>query len=66
MKPCETNPEMWFSEEIFDVKAAKKICNRDCPLGSRTECLALGLGEDFGVWGGLSTYERTRLRRGAA
>jgi len=31
-----------------------------CPVTA--ECLAAGIGEEFGVWGGLTTRERRRLR----
>jgi hypothetical protein len=61
--PCSKDPDKWFSEEIFDVKAAKRICNQGCPATTRSKCLELGMSEDSGVWGGLSTYERVRLRR---
>lgn len=41
-------------------KRAKRICEQ-CPV--RLECLAYGLHEDHGVWGGRSVYERRELRR---
>lgn len=42
--------------------AAKKICGR-CPV--EEECLrgALDRNERFGVWGGMSTRERRKLKR---
>lgn len=35
-----------------------------CPVAD--DCLAAGLYEKFGVWGGLTSRERARLRRRAA
>jgi len=43
--------ELFFSEDIGDIAAAKRVC-AECPVLS--ECLgaALERGESFGVWGG--------------
>lgn len=59
--PCAKNPDLFYSDILLDTKEAKKMC-KQCPYIS--ECAEAGLDEDFGVWGGLSVYERTRLRRG--
>lgn len=61
------NPELFFP--IGDgvaaheqIARAKAVCAR-CPV--REQCLAFAVttGQDFGVWGGLSSDERRRLRR---
>ena len=63
----ETDPEAFFPEQggglNSDIKSAKSICER-CP--ARRECLtyALEANEQYGIWGGLTTSERQRLRRG--
>ena len=62
-------PETWWPEPgapgVAKIKQAKRIC-RACPV--RAECLAYGLNEKEGVWGGLTADERLkrRLRKGAA
>jgi WhiB family redox-sensing transcriptional regulator len=48
---CESEPDLYFSEDPGDVRLAKTLC-RECPL--RIACLtgALERGEPWGVWGG--------------
>ncbi|MBG0828580.1 WhiB family transcriptional regulator [Planomonospora sp. ID67723] len=57
---AEVDPDLWFPEQGESNKDAKAICAR-CEV--RTECLtyALELGDEFGVWGGLSGTERRPL-----
>lgn len=59
----QTDAELWFADTSHRIHArAASICH-DCPV--RRPCLAWALvvGEDFGVWGGLSPAERRPLRR---
>jgi len=71
---CYGKPrEWWFpegdrGEALQHLQAGKRICLNKCPV--REECLdyALGRGEKFGTWGGLSEKEldhehRNRPRR---
>lgn len=63
--PCkDADPEIFFVENLEDPATikAKKICGQ-CAV--RAECLAYALEheERFGIWGGLTTYERGRLKR---
>lgn len=56
--PVEVEPET--GEEIepaYPPPAAKAVCNR-CPV--RADCLefALATNQGYGVWGGMSSYER--------
>jgi WhiB family redox-sensing transcriptional regulator len=76
---CVTaDPRVFFPEDVDgspledgpEADAARGICAR-CPL--RDQCLeyAVGVGMPAGIWGGLSTRERERIRgrlgeRGAA
>jgi hypothetical protein len=63
-------PDLFFSlEDPTDEDSAEPpylteeqatYCNR-CPV--RDDCGAVGRGEDFGVWGGLTAYERSLLGR---
>jgi WhiB family redox-sensing transcriptional regulator len=63
---CRTvDPELFFSSvrgqgSLQTEETAKKIC-RACPV--REPCLANAIRdqEPFGIWGGLTTAERTRL-----
>ena len=51
-------PERGSTERIW-VAAAKVVCSA-CPV--RRDCLAAGMSEPRGVWGGLTAYERRRWR----
>lgn len=59
---AQTDPEAFFPERGGSTRDAKRICMA-CEV--RVECLeyALGNGEQFGVWGGLSPLERRRFSR---
>lgn len=62
---AETDPELFFPEVGGAIVTAKRVC-AGCDV--QAECLAYALENDeqHGVWGGLSTNERRRLRRQAA
>jgi WhiB family redox-sensing transcriptional regulator len=59
---AQTDPEAFYPPEGDPGRNAKRICVR-CEV--RAECLEYALGSDerFGVWGGLSADERSKLRR---
>lgn len=44
------------------VKAAKRVCAK-CEVADA--CLAFGINEDYGIWGGTTHEERRALRRKA-
>lgn len=50
-------------QPTFETGEAYRICSEECPV--RVECLEYSLRErlEFGIWGGLSPTERTRLLR---
>jgi WhiB family redox-sensing transcriptional regulator len=50
------DPDLFFPERGASTKEAKEVCRG---------CLeyALGNGEKFGIWGGMSERERRRIRR---
>jgi WhiB family transcriptional regulator, redox-sensing transcriptional regulator len=56
--------DMFFPEKGELAKPAKQVCRR-CEV--RVECLKYALDNDerFGVWGGLSARERSKLGRTA-
>lgn len=57
-----SNPDTWYphGNRETDIAAAKQTCH-SCPV--RRACLEAGLGEPFGIWGGLTERERRRERR---
>lgn len=62
------DPELFFpvgntGPALLWIEDAKRICNYRCPV--RDACLnwALTVGEDAGVWGGMSEDERRALKR---
>lgn len=64
---CKGRPDLFFESlgEIYPQKMrreseAKAVC-RTCPV--RQPCLAEGMNEDYGIWGGYTETERKRLRR---
>jgi len=58
----EVGTEFFFPDMGESNRDAKAIC-APCPV--RAQCLAFGMGEAYGVWGGLSEKERRRLKRAA-
>lgn len=66
--PCETDPEMWFSDNLDDQIAARSAC-ADCPF--ITTCLSAALDHEgarspqgrFGIWGGHTPTDRANLAR---
>lgn len=64
---CAGHPDRqaWFPEDSQSARRAKAVC-RACPV--RDECLgfALRTGQQEGIWGGTTPYERRRLRRSMA
>lgn len=75
--PCTAWPDLFFPEGPMGrpsrsgprVEKAKRLC-WECPI--RSDCLAQGMSEPLGIWGGLTPVERrglartTKLRRQAA
>lgn len=59
---AQTDPEAFFPEKGDENTTAKRVCGR-CTV--RSQCLACALDGDerFGVWGGLTTRERNRIKK---
>lgn len=55
------NPELFFPTHGETTENAKRVC-ASCQV--RADCLAAGMMEKFGVWGGESEKGRRVLRRG--
>lgn len=56
---AETDPEAFFPEKGESAVEAKRIC-ASCPLVETCLQFALDHGEDYGIWGGMTTIERKR------
>ena len=61
------DPEMWFplAEETDELtyksmRYARELCS-GCPLIDQCLETALRTGENFGIWGGLTSFERRLL-----
>lgn len=59
--PCNSDPELFTSDEPADTEAAKNICLSDCPLVRRIACMDYAFDNDIdsGTWGGVTSLERT-------
>ena len=55
------DPGIFFPERGGSLAEARSYCQR-CPVAE--ECRTVGLGEHYGVWGGLSERQRRRQRPG--
>ena len=60
---AQVDGEAFFPAKGKPAREAKQVC-QGCSV--RAECLewAIGQGERWGIWGGLTTAERDRLQRG--
>lgn len=56
------DPDLLYPEETDEkaVSIAKSICS-NCPV--KGFCLELGWSDDWGVWAGLTSVERKKLRK---
>jgi WhiB family redox-sensing transcriptional regulator len=57
---CRSVGEVFYRTEEDDVVRAKAICNT---CGVKRECLTYALShrERYGVWGGMTPYEREKI-----
>lgn len=63
--PCNnTDPEIWFGDQYegYDhSQVAKKLCAA-CPARKPCAEYAIVAKEQYGIWGGLSPKQRSRIR----
>lgn len=63
--PCNnTDPELWFGDQAegYDHSlVAKKLC-KACPARKACAEYAIVAKEQYGIWGGLSPKQRSRIR----
>jgi WhiB family redox-sensing transcriptional regulator len=58
----EIGGDIWFPESRESADPAKKICAR-CPVAQECFEYSLEIGEEFGIWGGVSEKGRRDIRR---
>ena len=58
----DADPELFFPPRGGSTEPAKEFC-RGCDV--RQQCLdySFAINENFGVWGGVSQFERLKIRR---
>jgi WhiB family redox-sensing transcriptional regulator len=59
--------DAWFPAKGHSGDMAKRVClgglnAPPCPVRARCLAYALGTGQQFGIWGGLSEHERRILK----
>lgn len=61
---AQVGGDIWFPEQGGDhtvISTAKSICNQ---CNHRVECAEWGIHyERFGIWGGLTNFQRNAIRR---
>lgn len=67
--PCMNYPDLFFqelkgSDAIHNQRLAKELCS-GCPIIVQCLDYAMKQNEEYGIWGGLSPYERKQLRNKA-
>lgn len=55
-----SNPDLFFPTTGEDPRPAQRIC-ATCPV--KEQCADYGIGEEMGIYGGLTGKQRERLRR---
>jgi WhiB family redox-sensing transcriptional regulator len=66
----DEDPELFFpigntGPALLQIEEAKAVCRR-CPVIEKCLQWAFEIGQDSGVWGGLSEDERRAMKRRAA
>lgn len=59
----DVDPDLWYAADGDHEtrQAAVRICENYCPV--KEQCLAEGMSEDFGIWGGKTARQRRQMRR---
>ena len=62
---AEVDPIIFFPEKGDNTSPAKRVC---MACNVRVQCLEYSLKNDerFGIWGGLTEFDRRKLRRQAS
>ncbi|MGI8574732.1 MAG: WhiB family transcriptional regulator [Egibacteraceae bacterium] len=59
---ADTDRDLFYSEEVHDMRAALNICAA-CPVVAPCLETAMRYRDRFGVWGGTTETERRRIFR---
>tara|TARA_R110001606_G_C15291793_1_gene641618 strand:+ start:557 stop:937 length:381 start_codon:yes stop_codon:yes gene_type:complete len=65
--PCTNFPDLFFPESanghaLKDIREAQRMCS-SCPIQLKCAIYGLEAEESDGVWGGLSLYDRKKLKK---
>lgn len=60
MVPCQSDPDLWWSDDRDDQKIAATLC-QGCPVIMSCAEWAVSAKERHGVWGGMTIAQRTTL-----
>lgn len=58
----DEEPDVFFPDKANQDRAAKRICT-GCVVQRQCLEFALEHGEEYGVWGGMTTTERKQLKK---
>lgn len=61
--PCTRAPDLWFSDHLVEINAAKTICRTRCAMIDACFRASVALDCRYGVFGGLGASERDELRK---
>lgn len=64
--PCQSDPEMWVSDQLAARVEAAGLCINECPLDTQRACAAyaLSIKPKFGVYAGRDWTTRGPSERG--
>lgn len=65
--PCTNFPDLFFPDSsqghaLTDIRQAQKMCAK-CPIQLQCAVYGLEASEENGVWGGLTFYDRKKLKK---
>ena len=62
--PCTNAPDLFFlgQQDAYYTKQALKLCREHCPIKAECGQYAMEFREDEGIWGGMTSSERRRIR----
>ncbi|ASR85255.1 WhiB transcriptional factor [Mycobacterium phage SirPhilip] len=59
---AQVDPDLFFPAKGQSAEPAKRVCAM-CPVVDTCLDRALTSGEPFGIWGGVTAYDRKLMRR---
>lgn len=59
---AQVDPEIFFPAKGGSLRPARAVCER-CPVQAECFDYSIANGEKYGIWGGISEFDRRKLRR---